>query len=1116
MKEFSINRFLFSTVFSTIIFFSCTKGTKFKKLDISETRIDFINAVSEGIEVNFLNYIYFYNGGGVAIGDINNDGLDDLFFTSNQLENRLYLNEGNFSFTDITQTADITTLDGSWSTGVAMADVNGDGWLDIYVSNVNYLSAKGKNQLYINDKDGTFTEKAQKYGLDFEGYSVQAAFLDYDKDDDLDMFLLNHSVHSVNTYQPVDSRVSIDPKSGDKLFRNDENIFTDVSQEAGIFGSALGFGLGVTVSDINSDGWPDVYVGNDFHEDDYLYINNGDGTFANRLDEFIRHTAQFSMSVDIADINNDGLKDIATTDMLPREEKILKQSGGGDTYKVSQIKRNYGYSPQYARNMLQLNVGEASNPRFSEIGYLAGISATDWSWSGLLVDLDNDSYRDFYIANGIFRRPNDLDYINYISNQQIQASLEEGLDPENLELIKKMPQLKIPNYVFQNEGDLTFANRSKDWGLDDESYSNGAAYGDLDNDGDLDLVVNNVNQPAFIYRNNSANEESPHSFLQIKLKGNRGNTSGIGAKVFAYSGKEIYILEQSPVRGFQSSISHILHFGLGEVNVLDSLVIIWQDDSFQTLKNVAVNTRVELYQNEAKGVYSYESTSSSTSIFEDITTQVEITAKHSENGFVDFDNETLIPHYESNLGPPIAVADVNGDGLEDFFMGNAKWSVSQLWLQKKDGSFEQTEQKAFQDDIEFEDTDAEFVNINGDKFPDLFVASGGGEHEGQFEDLPDRLYLNNGDGTFRKYMSYTKIYSNTGSLAINDFDNDGDTDIFSGGRSVPGLYGFDPLSFLLINNGRGQFYDVTDILAPDLRRLGMITDAEWFDYDTDGDKDLIIVGEWMQITLFENIYNEVRDSEEPQPGFKKVNEEVGFVDTEGWWISVTTSDLDGDGDEDILAGNLGRNSYLKASEQYPVELFLNDYNNDRLGDPIITHYKEGKRYPVATLDELKDQMNNLKKKFPNYAEYNGRTFSELINERQLDSAITKKAVRFASSVFYNNGDGTFSGAELPWQAQISPVYDFIVDDFNADGNMDIFLGGNFSGVRPLFGNYDANYGTLLLADGTDSWINTSIKDMGVELVGEVRDMEQIILADGSKGILIARNSDNIMLIRYKN
>lgn len=1094
-----------------VILSACNRKTTFTKMEPVDTGVDFENRVTEGVEFNFLNYLYFYNGGGVAVGDINNDGLDDLFFTSNQEANRLYLNQGDFQFEDVTESAGINHQEGSWSTGVTMADVNGDGWLDIYVSNVNYLSTRGRNQLFINNQDGTFEDKAEEFGLDFEGYSVQAAFLDYDRDNDLDMFLLNHSVHSVNTYQPVDKRKDVDPKSGDKLYRNDGGQFVDVSEEAGIFSSALGFGLGVVVTDINVDGWPDIYVGNDFHEDDYIYINQGDGTFKNRLDDFVNHTAQFTMSVDVGDINNDGKQDIATTDMLPRDEKILKESGGSDTYKVAQIKENYGYSPQFSRNMLQLNVGEKTDPVFSEIGYLAGIEATDWSWSGLLVDLDNDGYRDFYIANGIFRRPNDLDYIKYISSQQVQESLSDGVEPENLQLIQLMPELKISNYVFRNQGDLTFVNESESWGLDDESFSNGTAYSDLDNDGDLDIVVNNVNQPAFIYKNDVSSEENPPSYLSIELKGHPGNTSGIGAKVYAYSGERTFSAEQSPTRGFQSSVSHKIHFGLGETEMLDSLLVIWPNGKAQQLSDVEVNRRMVLEQSEATTDHSYEEDIPS-GLFEDITEVSGIKATHSENGFVDFDNETLIPHYVSTEGPPLAVADVNGDGLEDFYMGNAKWEAGQLWLQKADGTFERSQQQAFQDDLEYEDTEAEFVDITGDGLPELIVGSGGGEREGTFEDLTDRLYLNDGEGNFRRYPRFTPMYTNTGALAVGDFDNDGDMDIFVGGRSVPRLYGFNPASYLLMNNGRGTFFDVTDILAPELRRFGMITDAKWFDHDNDGDKDLLIAGEWMPITIFENIYDEVRELEEPEPGFVNVSKASGFGSTDGWWNSIELADVNGDGQVDILAGNLGLNSNLTASEEYPVELYLNDYNRDQVGDPVVTQYKEGKRYPIATVDELVDQMSYLRKKYPTYEDYDGSTLGEIFSKDQLDSALVKQAHTFSTTLFTNNGDGSFSNMELPIQAQFSPVYDFMVSDFTGDGKEDIYLAGNFTGVRPALGDYDASYGTMLTLSIDGNWTSLPLSKVGIRLTGEVRDMEFIELASGKEGILISRNNDSLILV----
>lgn len=1103
-----------TAIVSLYLLAACSDHARFTQLPVAQSGVAFENTLTEHPDFNFINYLYFYNGGGVAAGDVNNDGFEDLFFTSNQEGNKLYLNNGDFSFADVTESAGIEHQPESWSTGVSMADINGDGWLDIYVSNVNYLSRKGKNQLYINKGNGTFEEKAEEFGLDFEGYSVQAAFFDYDKDGDLDMYLLNHSVHSIYSYRPIDSRERVDPKSGDRLFRNDDGQFTDVSTQAGIYSSALGFGLGVTVSDINKDGWPDIYVGNDFHEDDYLYINQKDGTFSELMREALRHTSQFTMSVDIADINNDGKPEIAATDMLPYEENILKRSGGGDTYQVAKIKKEFGYYPQFSRNMLQLNVGETEEgiPVFSDIGYLAGVEATDWSWSALLTDLDNDGNRDFFVSNGIFRRPNDLDYIKFLSSRDVQASLQQGINPENLKLVQRMPQLKIPNAAFQNNGDYTFTDRSNEWGLGAESYSNGTTFADFDNDGDIDLAVNNVNQPAFIYRNETVEQGLGGGFIQLSLHGDNGNTYGFGTKVEVFENGKTHYAEQYPVRGFQSSVSPIIHIGVGEVDMIDSVRIIWPDDRMQILTKIAPNSRLDVYQIEADVWFNYSKKKESQPFFKDITADMKVDFRHQENAFIDFDNELLIPHSKSTSGPPLTVADVNMDGLEDFYVGNASQVAGELWIQEKNGGFIRKSQKSFQEDRFYEDTDALFFDANGDSYPDLVVASAGGEVEGEVPQLVDRLYINDGSGNFQRSVGLPPMFTNSSVISAGDFDGDGDEDLFIGGASVPYLYGEAPRSFLLQNDGKGKFTDVTETISPQLQHVGMVSDASWSDLDEDDDLDLVIVGEWMPITVFKNNMNS--PSAEGSV-FEEVTSAIGFAQTNGWWNTLEITDLNGDGLPDILAGNLGMNSYFRASNESPVSLYLSDYNGDGKGDPVLTHYVHGKVFPYASIDELFSQMTVLHRDFVNYTSFAERDVEGILTPTLLDSALTRHAYMFESVIAINKGDGTFQMKPLPAEAQFSPIFSFAVDDVNADGIPDVFSNGNFSGVRPNVGQYDANYGTLLVGSSDGHYQAASQNEVGISIKGEVRDSKPITLSDGRKALLVSQNNGQLIILEKK-
>ena len=828
----------------------------FELLPPESTGVTFANRLPRDTAFDILTYPYYYDGGGVAVGDINNDGLPDLYFTANHGCNHLYLNLGNYRFKDITDKAGVGDCEG-WKTGVTMADVNGDGLMDIYVSGVDFLTMHGRNVLYINNGDGTFTDRTKEYGLDFDGYSTQAAFFDYDGDGDLDMYLLNHNAVVARRADMRPRRWPRDPKAGDRLYRNDNGHFVDVSQRAGIYGGAGGYGLGVVVSDFNFDGCPDIYVDNDFEEDDFLYINNCDGTFTESGATAMRHTSHASMGVDAADFNNDGRPDLAQLDMWPARQQILNTSANADPWDVAVLKREAGYRPQFARNMLQLNRGLG---RFSEIGLLAGVYATDWSWAPLLVDLDNDGYKDLFVTNGIWRRPNDLDYLAFVGRPDIQATLRGGFGALRKTLIAKMPHVPQANYAYRNDGNLRFTNMAQAWGLGQPGFSNGAAYVDLNNSGALDLVVNNVNAPAAIYRN-PARDLNANSYLTVALRGAGKNTEGVGAKVIIKYDTTRQMLEEFPTRGFESSVDPRLHFGLGHAQRIDSLTVIWPDRRFQVFTNVAVNRILTVSQADASGRYVYgarqrrqrkqerqkgqndgrrgssasSAAASSATLFTNITASLHIAYRHQENRFYDYHREPLIPHLLSAEGPALAVADVNGDGLDDIYVGGAKWQAGQLFLQQRDGTFRTSPQPAFQADSLDEDVDATFFDANGDGHPDLYVVSGGNEFWGDAPELQDRLYVNDGHGHFvRDTLALPDLFDNGGCVAVGDFNGDGHPDLFVGRRDVPRRYGLIPRSYLLENDGTGHFRDVTRELAPGLATAGMVTSAAWVDYDRDG------------------------------------------------------------------------------------------------------------------------------------------------------------------------------------------------------------------------------------------------------------------------------------------
>lgn len=1074
----------------------CSCGPKepklFRLLSPKDTGLEFENTIVENDSVNVFQFMNIYTGAGVAIGDINNDGLPDVYLSGNMVSGRLFLNKGDMKFEDISENAGI--LNSSWGTGATLVDINQDGWLDIYVC----VSGGGKesdraNLLYINKGDLTFEEKASDYGLADTRQSMQAAFFDYDKDQDLDMYLMvNPAAYEqrVNISQP--RKLNGESISNDRLYRNEGNgKFKDVTMEAGIL--TEGYGLGIGISDINNDGWPDVYISNDFIGSDILYINQKDGTFKNKLSEYINHTSYAGMGNDLADINNDGKTDLMVLDMRPEDNKRQKLIISSTGYDRFQMMLKAGYDPQYSRNTLQLNMGMGE---FSEIGFMSGISSTDWSWSPLLADYDNDGFKDLYVTNGFLRDLGNLDYIHYQNIYDNPLGDTETKIKEKLKSIQELPPAKLIDYVYRNKGDLTFENVSKDWGIETPSCSNGAAYADLDNDGDLDLVVNNVNQPAFLYEN-TASELENSNYLRIRLKGENGNLEGIGAHIKITTDSISQYYEHYISRGYESAVDRIVHFGLGGNTSIDSLEITWPDDRKQILTGVTSNQLIVLDQSSASTKSMSPKGGVPFPMFNNVTDSLGITYKHEEDPTVDFKMQPILPHMHSQNGPGIAVGDVNNDGIDDFYIGGAAGLPGKLYLQNTKGHFSPT---SFEPEAQFEDMGALFFDADGDHDLDLYVVSGGVFLQNDPKLYQDRLYINDGSGNFTRHLDFPKIMSSGSTVTASDFDNDGDLDLFVGGRINPGSYPMPAKSYLLENvsnpnSGEIKFVDISNTIG-DWERLTMVTSALWTDYDNDGWTDLMIVGEFMPITLFHNNNGELKYVD------PKSN---GLLNTNGWWNSLAGGDFDNDGDIDYLIGNLGLNNKYNVSADTPVSIYAKDFDKDGKVDPVMSYFMDGKEYLVHSRDEIIGQINAMRARFKTYESYSDVTFDEAFLPEEIEGSYILRSTLLESSFLENLGDGRFSIKALPVNCQVGPIKGFVIDDFDGDGALDVLVTGNSYTTEVSVGRYDAIKGIVLKGNGKGQFSTLSLAKSGFLNDWDTSGLSKLTKADGNIYILAANN-----------